>query len=468
MNDLSKATFIEKVGYGFGDMSSSMFWKIFSYYLPFFYSNVFGLSLAHAGTLLLITKLYDAISDPVMGVIADRTQTRWGKYRPYLLWCAIPFGLAGVLTFTTPDTGYAFKHVFAYITYLIMMTAYTAINVPYGAMLGVMTPDSREKTVFSSYRMFFAYAGSFIALAIFEPLQKAFRNIGPQVSAADTWQYSMIVVGSICAVLFILCFAMTRERVKIEVPEAGNSSILKDLKSLVTNGPWWILLGAAIGILLFNSIRGGAAAYYFKDVIGMSAVFSCGIYLAVGEVANMIGVAAAVPLSDRLGKKTAYMLSLLVAAVLSLFILILPVSTPGGLWTLMVLQVLISVATGVTLPLLWSMFADIADYSEYRNSSASTGLIFSSSSMAQKFGGAFGSALILWALAGFGYDTSETAVQTTDAIGGLKAMMSWIPALGAFIAAGVVAFYPLTTSRMKEISAALAARRSGQHSGSNA
>ena len=173
-------------------------------------------------------------------------------------------------------------------------------------------------------------------------------------------------------------------------------------------------------------------------------------------------------LSDRLGKKTAYMLSLLVAAVLSLFILILPVSTPGGLWTLMVLQVLISVATGVTLPLLWSMFADIADYSEYRNSSASTGLIFSSSSMAQKFGGAFGSALILWALAGFGYDTSETAVQTTDAIGGLKAMMSWIPALGAFIAAGVVAFYPLTTSRMKEISAALAARRSGQHSGSNA
>lgn len=456
-----KATFLEKVGYGFGDMSSSMFWKIFSYYLPFFYSNVFGLSLAHAGTLLLITKLYDAVSDPVMGMIADRTETRWGKYRPYLLWCAVPFAVCGVLTFTTPDAGYGFKHAFAYITYLLMMTAYTAINVPYGAMLGVLTPDSREKTVFSSYRMFFAYGGSFLALAIFEPLQNFFQGMDNGVTVADSWQYSMIVVGIICAILFVMCFAMTKERVKINAPVSGNSSILKDFKSLVSNGPWWILLAAAIGILLFNSIRGGAAAYYFKDVIGGNAIFSCGIFLAAGEVANMLGVALAVPLSDRFGKKTSYMISLVVAAVLSIFIVFIPV-TPAGLWALMGLQILISIATGVTLPLLWSMFADIADYSEYKNGSASTGLIFSSSSMAQKFGGAFGSALILWALAGFGYDTSEAAVQTSAAIGGLKAMMSWIPAAGALAAAVVVAFYPLTSKRMSEISAALADRRQKQ------
>lgn len=461
MKDHTKATFFEKVGYGFGDMSSSMFWKIFSYYLPFFYSNVFGLSLAHAGTLLLITKLYDAVSDPVMGMIADRTETRWGKYRPYLLWCAVPFAVCGVLTFTTPDAGYGFKHAFAYITYLLMMTAYTAINVPYGAMLGVLTPDSREKTVFSSYRMFFAYGGSFLALAIFEPLQNFFQRMDGGVTVADSWQYSMIVVGLICAVLFVMCFAMTKERVKINAPASGNSSILKDFKSLVSNGPWWILLAAAIGILLFNSIRGGAAAYYFKDVIGGNAIFSCGIFLAAGEVANMLGVALAVPLSDRLGKKTSYMISLVVAAVLSIFIVFIP-ATPAGLWTLMGLQILISIATGVTLPLLWSMFADIADYSEYRNGSASTGLIFSSSSMAQKFGGAFGSALILWALAGFGYDTSEAAVQTSAAIGGLKAMMSWIPAVGALAAAVVVAFYPLTSKKMSEISAALADRRQKQ------
>ena len=458
MENHTKATFMEKAGYGFGDMASSMFWKIFSYYLPFFYSNVFGLSLAHAGTLLLITKLYDAVSDPVMGMIADRTMTRWGKYRPYLLWCAVPFAICGVLTFTTPDAGYGFKLAYAYVTYILMMTAYTAVNVPYGAMLGVLTPDSREKTVFSSFRMFFAYGGSFIALAVFEPLQKFFRDMGGEVTAADSWQYSMAVVGIICAVLFVLCFAMTRERVNTASPVSGDSSILKDFKSLVTNGPWWILLGAAIGILLFNSIRGGAAAYYFKDVIGGGAIFTCGIYLAAGEVANMAGVALAVPLADRFGKKTSYIMSLLVASALSIFILFLP-ATPAGMWTLMCLQILISVATGVTLPLLWSMFADIADYSEYRNGSASTGLIFSSSSMAQKFGGAFGSALILWALAGFGYDASEAAVQTSAAVGGLKAMMSWIPALGAFAAAIVVAFYPLTTGKMAEISSALAERR---------
>lgn len=455
MGNTVKAGFLEKAGYGLGDMSSSMFWKIFSYYLPFFYSNVFGLSLAHAGTMLLITRLYDAVTDPVMGMIADRTHTRWGKYRPYLLWCAVPFAVAGVLTFTTPDAGYGFKLVFAYVTYLIMMTVYTAINVPYGAMLGVMTPDSRERTVFSSYRMFFAYGGSFLALAIFEPLRNLFAGLGPGVTQADAWQYSMMVIGLICAILFILCFSMTRERVKDVLPENGKSPILKDLKSLVSNGPWWILLGAATGTLLFNSIRGGAAAYYFKDVIGNQAIFSCGIYLAVGEIANMIGVAAAVPFADRLGKKTAFITALLSAAILSLFIAFLPVSEPSWLRVLLLLQIIISLAAGITLPLLWSMFADIADYSAYRNSSASTGLIFSSSSMSQKFGGAFGSALILWVFAGFGYDTSEGAVQSATAIDGLKAMMSWIPALGAIAAAGILALYPLTSKRMQEISASL-------------
>ncbi len=455
---VKRSSIWEKIGYGFGDMSSSMFWKIFSYYLPFFYSNVFGLSLTHAGTLLLITKLYDAVSDPVMGTIADRTDTKWGKYRPYLLWCAIPFAICGVLAFTTPAAGYTFKHIYAYISYLLMMTAYTAINVPYGAMLGVLTPDSREKTVFSSFRMFFAYGGSFIALALFEPLQKFFQGAGANVSLQSSWQYSMVVIGLICAVLFILCFLMTKEKVKIAAVAKGGSSVKDDLKHLVTNWPWWILLIAAIGVLLFNSIRGGVAAYYFKDVVGTSAIFTCGIYLAVGEIANMVGVALAVPLSDRIGKKSAYILALIASAVLSIFILFIPM-THTGLWLLLGLQVLICVATGVTFPLLWSMFADIADYSELKYGSASTGLIFSSSSMAQKFGGAFGSALILWVLAAFNYDTSEFAVQGTTAITGLKAMMSYIPSIGAVLATIIMLFYPLTDKKMKEISAELAAKR---------
>ncbi len=161
---MSKSKLSEKIGYGFGDMASSMFWKVFSYYLPFFYSNIFGLSLTDAGILLLITRVWDAVSDPMMGVIADRTHTHWGKYRPYLLFMAPFFSICGVLVFTTPDFGYAARLVWAYVTYILMMTVYTGINVPYGAMLGVMTDDSQEKTVFSSFRMFFAYGGSFLAL----------------------------------------------------------------------------------------------------------------------------------------------------------------------------------------------------------------------------------------------------------------------------------------------------------------
>ena len=161
---MAKSTLKEKIGYGFGDMSSSMFWKIFSYYLPFFYSNIFGLSLVDAGVLVLVTRIWDAVSDPMMGIISDRTQTKWGKYRPYLLWVAPFFSICGILLFTTPDLDYAGKLIWAYVTYILMMTVYTGINVPYGAMLGVMTDDSNEKTVFSSFRMFFAYGGSFIPM----------------------------------------------------------------------------------------------------------------------------------------------------------------------------------------------------------------------------------------------------------------------------------------------------------------
>jgi GPH family glycoside/pentoside/hexuronide:cation symporter len=293
-----KARLSEKIGYGFGDMSSSMFWKIFTYYLPFFYSNVFGLTLGEAAALLLITKLWDAIFDPIMGIIADRTKTRYGKYRPYLLWIAIPFAVMGVLTFTTPAFPHGWKLFYAYATYILMMTVYSAINVPYGAMLGVVTDDGQQRTVFSSFRMFFAYGGSFIAVAIFEPI----RNLFGGINSTSAWQLTMIVIGIICAVLFYCCFRMTRENVK-PVQKKESSSVSKDLLALVTNGPWWILLVAAIAALLFNSIRGGVAAYFFKDYVGStnslggSLLLSCGIFLAVGEISNMIGVVLAVPIS---------------------------------------------------------------------------------------------------------------------------------------------------------------------------
>ncbi|MFI3332501.1 MAG: MFS transporter [Rikenellaceae bacterium] len=468
------AKLTEKIGYGFGDLSSSMFWKIFIYYLPFFYSNVFGLRLQDATLLVLVTKLWDAVSDPMMGVLADRTQTRWGKYRPYLLWIALPFAIAGILTFTTPDWGYGGKLVWAYVTYILMMSVYTAINVPYGAMLGVMSSDSVERTTFSSFRMFFAYGGSFVALAIFEPLRDMFGNMrGVNNPAIDptSWQLSIGVVALICFAFFVLCFLMTKERVQ-EVANKESTSIRKDLKSLMSNVPWWILLGVSIAVLLFNSIRGGAAAYYFADYIGSesllgnlfgsSIILSCALFLAIGEIANMVGVVLAVPLSSWIGKKWAYMVAILVAGLFSVPFYFLTEGSTGGYWIMLILQVIISIGAGVTLPLVWSMFADVADYSEHKNGHSSVGLVFSSSSMAQKFGGAFGTSLVLWLLTAYNYQTPIDGVsveQSEVALTGLRSLMSWIPALASILGVGVMLFYPLSEKRMEGIRAELDKKR---------
>lgn len=460
----------EKIGYGFGDMSSSMFWKIFSYYLPFFYSNIFGLSLAHAGTLILVTKLYDAVSDPVMGLIADRTNTRWGKYRPYLLWIAVPFALAGILAFFTPQTdNYTFKHIYAYVTYILMMTVYTAINVPYGAMLGVMSDDAREKSMFSSFRMFFAFIGSFVAMGSFEPLLRlrgAIMGTLPQNwtisdSAPMDWTVALIIIGSVCTILFLLSFAMTREHVteaqmqkqnagEVDAEPVRQSSVWNDLRCLLSNGPWWMLLGGGISVLLFNCIRGGAAAYYFADVLGVNAVFTLAAFLTAGEIAQLVGVIVTVPVSEKIGKKATFLSVLTIISVLSVIVMFLP-DTPAGMWTLMVLQVLICIAIGINSPLLWTMFADVADYSELKNGNASTGLIFSSSSMAQKFGAAFGSAIVLWVLMAFGYDNAKGAVQTPEALSTIKALISWIPAIGSAVGILIMSMYPLTEKKMSEI-----------------
>ena len=460
----------EKIGYGFGDMSSSMFWKLFSYFLPFFYSNVFGLSLADAGVLMLVTRIWDAVSDPMMGIIADRTKTRWGKYRPYLLFFALPFALCGVLLFTTPETG---KTIWAYVTYILMMTVYTGINVPYGSLLNVMTADSDEKSVLSSFRMFFAYGGSFIALFAWEPLCNMFdkarvvtegaNGLASISTSPEAWNKAMLVIAACCFVLFILSFLMTKEHVKSE----STVSVGQDLKLLLKNKPWWLMIGAALASNLFNTVRGTTTAYFFSDYIVKTVemapqwafLVSASIFLSIGEIANMVGVVLAVPMSKHLGKKSTYILSMAILIGLSIMFFFLPATT-GGYWAMLVFQILISIFTGVVSPLVWSMYADVADYSELKDGTASTGLIFSSASMAQKFGGAFGGAAVMWMLAAFGYDTTAGVVQTETAITGLRILMSWIPAAVAALAILVVWFYPLTKQKMAGVQLELASRRS--------
>ena len=454
---MAKSTLKEKIGYGFGDMSSSMFWKIFSYYLPFFYSNIFGLSLVDAGVLVLVTRIWDAVSDPMMGIISDRTNTKWGKYRPYLLWVAPFFSICGILLFTTPDLNYGGKLIWAYVTYILMMTVYTGINVPYGAMLGVMTDDSNEKTVFSSFRMFFAYGGSFISLFLWEPL----TNLLGGYNTPGGWFWAMAVIAVACFVMFILCFLMTKEHLKtVSTVSVGN-----DFKALLTNKPWWLLIGAALCFNLFNTVRGATVAYFFQDIIGANVslvffglmfAFYAGLFLGVGEVSNMVGVASCVPIASKLGKKTTFILVNGSLVVLSILFFFIP-CTPTGYWMMLISQILISILTGIMSPLVWSMYADVSDYAELKFSTASTGLIFSSSSMAQKFGGAIGGAAVLWLLSGFGYITDPEVLaqgpvaQPESALTCLRWLMSFVPACVALLSVCVVWFYPLTTERIKEI-----------------
>ena len=460
------ATLKEKIGYGFGDMASSMFWKVFSAYLPIFYTNVFGLDLSIAALLFLVTKIWDAVSDPMMGIIADRTNTKWGKYRPYLLWIAIPFAIAGVLLFTTPNMGETGKNIWAFATYILMMTIYTAINVPYGSMLGVMTEDTDEKTVFSSYRMFFAYTGSFIVLALWEPLCNSLAGVsGKLTTDPQAWQTAMIVVSTICLVLFVLTFKMTRERIK---PAIKQSSIKDDFKSLLHNGPWWILLGGVLFFNFFGAVRYAVIPYYLTTQIAEGAtlsffsiefLFYAGIFFTIGEIANMIGVAIATPITFKLGKKSTFLYSLFAIMALCIAFYYVPTDSTSGYWTLLLLQVATGIFTGIISPLVWSMYADISDFAELKFKTASTGLIFSSSSMAQKFGGAFGTSAVLWLLAAFGFNTAEGAVQTADAVEGLRLLISWIPAGIAALSAIFIFIYPLTTNRMREITKQLNSTR---------
>ena len=453
----------EKIGYGFGDMASSMFWKLFGAYLMIFYTDVFGLPAAVVGTMFLITRIWDSAFDPIVGVVADRTHSRWGKFRPYLLWLAVPFGIIGVLTFVTPDWSPTGKLVYAYVTYSLMMMIYSAINVPYASLLGVMSPNPKERNTLSTYRMTFAYIGSFIALLLFMPLVNFFSGNSKDLGDQQTgWTMAVVVIAILCIILFFGCFAWTKERVK-PIKEAQNP-LKEDLKDLFKNKPWWILLGAGVAALVFNSIRDGATVYYFKYFVveedyatvsffGMSFVLS-GLYLALGQAANIIGVIAAAPVSNRIGKRNTYMWAMIIATVLS--VIFYWFDKEDLIW-MFVFQALISICAGSIFPLLWSMYADCADYSELKTGNRATGLIFSSSSMSQKFGWAIGTAITGWLLGFFGFQAN--AVQSEEAISCIKMFLSFLPAVGTILSVVFISMYPLTEKKMKDITTELECKR---------
>jgi GPH family glycoside/pentoside/hexuronide:cation symporter len=452
----------EKIGYGFGDAASSMFWKLFSMYLMFYYTDIFGITAAAVGTMFLVTRIWDAAFDPFVGLLGDRTETRWGKFRPYLLWVAIPFGIIGVLTFTTPSFGAGGKLIYAYVTYSLMMMIYSLINVPYASLLGVMTADGRERTTLATFRFIFAFGGSLVVLAAAEPLAGYFSRLGggaPNLQRG--WQWAAAVFALIAVILFWLTFAWTRERIK---PVTRQTSLKHDLADLWKNRPWFILLGAGIATIFFNSIRDGAAIYYFKYYMRTHEAFSLpslhftmgwsSLYFVLGQAANIAGVILAKPCSDRIGKKNTFFGAMLAATVFSF--LVYGVS-PDSVGMVMILQCCISASAGFVFPLLWSMYADTADYSEWKTGRRATGLVFSASSMSQKFGWTLGGAFAGWLLGYYGFQAN--VAQNSDTQAGIRMMVSIYPAIGALVSAAFMLIYPLKESFLSNIEADLAQRR---------
>lgn len=411
-------TLKEKIGYALGDAAAGgITWKVMSIAFPLFFTNVFGLTVADTATLMLVARLFDVVTDPIMGSIADRTQSRWGTYRPWLIYGAIPFGLIFALLLYTPDFDPVGKRIYAYTLYLLMMAIYTAVNVPYGSLLGVMTDDDNEKNQFSSYRMVGAYAMGFITLLSFPYLQK-------MVGGTEAHQYAVLGagLGVVAAAMTLACGLLTKERLK---PVRADKFSLRPFADLLKNKPWIYLTLIGICTNFFNGFRYAVAGYLITyclngDVTVNGLIINYTVFMTFGEVTCMIFGGLSPKFTRWVGsKKKAFNIAALICIVFSVAFYFVPMD-PAYIWVMVALVILTSIGVGFYSPLLWSMYADVADYATEKNGTSSTGLIFSSGTMAQKFGSAISGSLvaILLGIAGFisGSDpaTGETIITITD------------------------------------------------------
>lgn len=449
----TKPTVGEKIAYALGDAAAGgITWKIMSIAFPLFFTNVFGLTFADAAALMLLARLFDVVTDPIMGSLADRTQSRWGTYRPWLLFAAVPYGLVFALLLHTPDLGPGGKRVYAYVLYLLMMALYTMVNVPYGSLLGVMTDDDNEKNKFSSYRMVGAYAMGFVTLLSFPYIQK-------MIGGTDAHQYTVlgILFGTLATVMTLICGLCTRERLK---PVRAEKYSFRQFGDLFTNKPWVYLTLIGLCTNFFNGFRYAVAGYMFDyclggDVTVGSFIISFTVLMAFGEVTCMIFGGMSPGFALWVGsKRKAFIWASVICVVLSVAFFFIPMD-PKYIWLMVAVVVMTSVGVGLYSPLLWSMYADVADYATEKYGTSSTGLIFSSGTMAQKLGGAISGSLIalLLGLAGarmipdeFGNNVIDPASVTQSVRTMVWALFSLIPAAIALAMTWLAYKYPLEKS----------------------
>ena len=440
----------EKIGYALGDAAAGgITWKIMSIAFPLFFTNVFGLSFADAATLMLIARMFDVVTDPLMGSLADRTQSRWGTYRPWLIFGAVPFGLIFALLLYTPDFGPVGKRIWAYSLYLMMMAVYTAVNVPYGSLLGVMTDDDNEKNQFSSFRMVGAYAMGFITLLSFPYLQKL-------VGGTEAHQYAVLGAGFgiLAAAMTLACGFLTKERLK---PVRAEKFSFKQFADLVKNKPWLFLTSIGICTNFFNGFRYAVAGYMFEyclhgNVTMSGLIINYTVFMTFGELTCMLFGGVSPWFTKKIGsKRNAFIAAAFICAVFSIGFYFIPMDS-SYIWVMVALVVLTSIGIGLYSPLLWSMYADVADYATEKNGTSSTGLIFSSGTMAQKFGTAISGSLValFLGLAGASMTTDamgnsivDPASITDSVLSMVWSLFSLFPAVIALLMALLVCLYPI-------------------------
>jgi Na+/melibiose symporter-like transporter len=489
MTDKSqKLSFIEKAGYSLGDAAANFVFMTMIIFQLNFYTDTFGIAAAAAGTLLLVGRLWDAFFDPMMGVIADRTNTRWGKFRPWVLWTALPWGVVMILAYTTPDFSTTGKIVWACATNILLMTLYSANNTPYSAMTGVMTGDVNERTTLSSYRFVAAMIAQLIVGGFTLPLVAKFG----QGDNAKGWQMTIGLWAVVCVVLFVVTFLTTRER--IQPPPQQKSDAKRDFSDLIKNGPWIAMFILTLAHFIVLAMRGGTLFYYFDYYVSEDRLFeflqSLGLASAASDgggvwhyllntfgliidaekknvasvgfslfnmssqFVTVIGVLFSTYLSIRFGKRAVAIVGFSLTTVFMGLFILLP---PDAIGATFVLEWVRALTYAPTIPLLWAMFADVVDYAEWKTGRRTTGVIYATIIFALKAGLSLGGAIAGWLLSGYGYQPN--VAQTPEALQGIRMTISIYPTIFFLIVIICLVCYKISKTLNLQIQDELAERR---------
>jgi glycoside/pentoside/hexuronide:cation symporter, GPH family len=459
-----KLTLNEQLAYGLGDFASCLYWQTFMKYLPFYYTDIFGISAAALGGLLLFSRVLNGLSDPWVGMWADRTHTRWGKFRPFVLLGALPLGIFGALTFTTPALSPGWKLLWAYLTYNCLMVLYTVVNIPYSAMLGVLTSDAGERTRLSSIKFMFAFAAGMVISATLLPMAHYLGDSG--ANPARGWQLSFVVVGVVAALLFGVTFLGTRERIR---PTTNiNQSVLGDLRGLFSNEAWLWLLATTFTFILYVATRSSVFAHYFKYCVyegkpdvprllfGRPMAFDALVstFNTVGQAVAVLGVLLTASFAQKLPKRRLFVAGFGLAILATASFFFIPPSELGWLLVVDALGAFVSAPLNV---LLWAMYADAADYAEWKAGRRTTGLVFSASTMGQKMGWAVGGYAAFALLSSVGFQAN--IAPSLEVRASLVWLMSLVPAVLGLVSLGCFAFYPLSDEKVAVMTLELKARR---------